>query len=72
MINNLQDLQNLVNDLVAEFDGCDLTEIKISLSDRFNEFKLFKEHTISDDVITLQCEQIGNVFKGTHRVLGKD
>lgn len=72
MINNLQDLKELVDELLIKFDGFDLTKVNIALSDRFNEFKLSGGYAIYEGIVTLSCEQVGNVFKGTHRVLGKD
>jgi len=64
----LKDLKELVNQL-SNFDD----NTVLVFSDRFNDYAISKSfsYDISENAITINCEKIGSVLKGTHRVLGK-
>lgn len=74
-ITNLSELANFVEEL--NFQNYPNSEkIKICFSDRFNEFVIDTDITITETaegkVITIPCEKVGSALQGTHRVFGSN
>jgi len=64
-IKTIQDLVIFSSELLNKYGNK-----PICLTDRFTEYKLSGHADADDAVINIDCEKIGSVLQGTHRVLG--
>lgn len=68
-IETLGELKNLIDRLYTEVSD---PNIKICLSNRFQEFELDSRIAMIDNTIVIPCYENGSVLKGRHRVMGKE
>jgi hypothetical protein len=68
-IETLGELKNLIDKLYTEVSDPD---VKICLSNRFQEFELDSEITVINDTVVIPCYETGSALKGRHRVMGKE
>jgi len=48
--------------------------VKVIFDDRFNQYNIDMNYIYdhNTNTVSFQCEKVGSILEGTHRVLGKD
>lgn len=69
-INNLLELKNFVDSLCKNRDPSTLANVHVGFTDRFNEYSIDGVLSSGEDSILIDCNKVGSVLEGTHRVMG--